>query len=198
MCLSPALGAALRTLHLATASTDLTHLLGLAVDAVPTCLGLSLTVYRGAVPISMTLLVPGSSRSPVRASLRIELPRPRRQAEPEPAVGGGAALVVYAGASGALERLGQDVGALLEMDPRRVAVDEHLALPSTSGGDDPARGFRDASDVDRALGVLLDRGYLTSDGTAELRRRADMGGTDVPTAARQLLADVAPTDGAGV
>lgn len=166
------------------------ELLNLARRAVPSCLGLSLTLERGGPPLTMTALVPVAGEEPVGSSLALRLPS--RQVQ-DVSSNGGAVLILYAAARGAFDHVTADLLALLDLDPGRATVDGHLTLPGlVAAVEDFTERLDDLGAVDRALGVLLDRGFLQADGRCEIDRLAAVGAVSIPTAARSLLATARP------
>lgn len=110
---------------------------------------------------------------------------------------GGPVLVVHAAAAGALDQLAVDAGALLGLESLMPQEGEVL-LPLLAGQDyaatlpdDPAdrllEQLGDRLAVDRAVGVLLDRGLLPAQGREALELAADERHENVPAAARRLL-----------
>jgi hypothetical protein len=164
---------------------ELDRLLELAVQAVPTCLGASLVMHARTPAVVLSALRAGWERVPVLASLAVRLPRPLGS----PATDAGAELRIYAGAPHAFAHTAPWLLALLDMTARHVTVDGHLELPDLD--EELAareRWLTDQSVIERAIGVLLDRGLLLPEGRLELARLAAVGGTDVLAAALAVLA----------
>lgn len=163
----------------------LEQLLVLAVEAVPSCVGVSLAMHRHGQPFCVTVATPGASTRPVLSSLALHLPDRSLPHRPSTAP----VLTLYSSRGGELRRTATDLLALLDLDPRRKILDEDLALPPAARV--TARlglALHDGSAVDRALGVLLDReGLLPSQGRHELERLAVSTGVSVPDAARHVL-----------
>ncbi len=100
-----------------------------------------------------------------------------------------AEIVLYAANPGAFVDLAADLAVLTGTALHEFLLDRHLdgafgpARPT-----DPGRVL-DASVVDQAMGVLLDRGWTPEQARRGLRRRATDG--DLVAAAEALLADLA-------
>jgi hypothetical protein len=154
-----------------------------ATKAVPSCLGVSLTLSRRGSPITLAALTEGREGERVHSSLAIRLPTPAGDE-----VTGERALILYAATTEAFGALALDLLALLDLDPGKAILDGHLDLPA---GDGLAPGLRgqldDVRTIDLALGVLLDRGVLTTAGWAELERLVAHSGTSVVAAALLVL-----------
>ncbi len=174
-------------------ASALDQLLALAMEAVPSCLAVTLVLRDEEQPVSLTALVEGPAQ-PVRSSVALAMPRylgsDEAAEQTHPAL-----LVIYASKGDGLRKTGREITALLDLDPRLVTWDEHLRLPLPS---DVAAGLAESLDdfsaVQRALGVLLDRGWLPDEGRVELTRLAALSGASTGDAARALLADVPDTE----
>jgi len=161
---------------------DVLHTLRqLSVDAqaaVPTYLGLSVTVDGSDPPFTFTTLEDGTAAD-VRTSLWLTLP----------GVGDGraapsVALVLYAGTPGTFVDLTADLAWLTGRPPSDFALDQHLSLPA---GSDTGTYLRTASVTNQAIGVLIGRGYTTGQAHWELETQADGAGTDRHTTAQFIL-----------
>jgi len=165
-----------------TLSRALEELLLGVLRAAPSCLGVSLTLVRQGLPVTVTSLSLSAGLTEVRSSLAVQLPRRAAQDGPGPL------LVLYSGAAGALDQLRLDLLALLDLDPRKVCIDTHLALPDlATEADVLAAQLDDLSALNQAVGVLLDRGLLPEQGRALLDDLAAAGDTSAVAAARLLL-----------
>lgn len=168
-------------------STGLGLLLTLAVAAIPECIGVSLLISGSTPDITVSAFAPAQPRGPIRASLAVSLPRPPGSSRPR------ALLILYAVRPAVFSLVAPELLALLGLGARHITVDGHLAAP------DPAaqraaltQRLQERGAVDRALGVLLDRGMVREEGLAELRRLADVGGIGIVSAARALLGGLGP------
>jgi hypothetical protein len=166
-------------------AVELQRVLELAVRAIPTCIGVSL-VLLGAVPaVTLSVLRPGWTDQPVLASMSVRIPRPVAQPESDDR----AELLVFAAARHAFRDAAPSLLALLDMTSRQLTLDAHLQLPDLAA--ERARLLRwldEQGVIDRAVGILLGRGLLPSEGRLELARLAAVGGTSVFAAARALIA----------
>ncbi len=68
-------------------------------------------------------------------------------------------------------------------------VDQHL-WPAGPLGPALSAARADLAAVDRAAGVLLERGMPAEAALADLRRRAELAGTSIAAAGRALLAEL--------
>jgi hypothetical protein len=162
---------------------DLLHTLHqLGVDAqaaVPTYLGLSVTVDGSDVPFTFTILENGAAADDVRTSVRLTLP----------GVGNGCAspsvaLILYAGTPGTFVDLTADLAWLTGRPPSDFVLDQHLSGPARP---DTGTNLRTASVINQAIGVLIGRGYTPARAHRELDTQADSAGTDRHTTAQFIL-----------
>jgi hypothetical protein len=155
------------------------HQLGVdAQAAVPSYLGLSVTVEGSDPPFTFTTLEHGTDDE-VRTSLRLTLP----------GVGAGRALpvialILYAGTPGTLVDLSADLAWQTGRPQSDFELDQHLSVP---GGVGPGTHLRTASVINQAIGVLIGCGYTPGRAHRELDARADVAGTDRHGAARFIL-----------
>ncbi|MDQ6648631.1 MAG: hypothetical protein M3Z02_00690 [Actinomycetota bacterium] len=175
-------------------SSDLDELLALVQRSVPSCVAVSVTMGGADARLTFTAVAQPADLRAVRASLYLRLPGGRagvsEAARP--------VLLVHASSARAFDQMTVDLLALLDIDPSRATVDGHLGPPAAADTDTTGNRLDDVSAVNRALGVLLDRGLLPSDGQAELARLARAGDSSVPAAACRLLAalsEAAAADG---
>jgi hypothetical protein len=185
--ISPDAAAVLRRLAARGNDRDLAagldDLLAHVTRAVPSCLGISLTMRRNGSPITLAALSGDRHGQPVRSSLALHLPT-GSPAE----VTAGRGLTLYATAPDAFAAIAKDLQTLLDLDPHHAMVDGHLDLPPDDETGSLVGGqLDDLSAIDVALGVLLDRGMVAADGRLELERLAVSSGSSVATAARLVL-----------
>jgi hypothetical protein len=155
------------------------HQLGVdAQAAVPTCLGLSVTVEGSDPPFTFTTLEDGAAGD-VRTSLRLTLPGVSA-GRASPSV----ALTLYAGTPGTFVDLAADLAWLTGRPPSDFALDQHLSVPA---GSDAGTYLRAASVTNQAIGVLIGRGYTPGQAHRELDAQADSAGTDRHTTAQFIL-----------
>lgn len=157
------------------------HQLGVdAQAAVPTYLGLSVTVDGSDPPFTFTTLEGGAARD-VRTSLRLRLPGVGvGDGQVSPSV----TVILYAGTPGTFVDLSADLAWQTGRPPRDFALDQHLSLPA---GSDAGTGLRAASVVNQAVGVLIGRGYTPPQAHRELDTHTVGAGTDRHTAAESVL-----------
>jgi hypothetical protein len=162
------------------------HRLGVdAQAAVPTYLGLNVTVDRSDPPFTFTIFEEGAADG-VRTSLRLTLP----------CVGDGWAspsvdLILYAGTPGTFVDLAADLAWLTGRPPSDFALDQHLSVPA---GSDAGTSLRAASVINQATGVLIGRGYTARQAHSRLDTQADGAGTDRYTTAQFILDTLTAAD----
>jgi hypothetical protein len=162
------------------------HRLGVdAQAAVPTYLGLSVTVDGSDPPFTFTTFEEGAADG-VRTSLRLTLP----------GVGDGwaspwVALTLYARTLGTFVDLAADLAWLTGRPPSDFALDQHLNLPA---GSDAGTSLRAASVINQAIGVLIGRGYTPRQAHSRLDTQADGAGTDRYTTAQFILDTLTAAD----
>ena len=155
------------------------HQLGVdARAAVPTYLGLSVTVEGSDPPFTFTTVEDGAADD-VRTSLRLTLPGVS-DGRASPSV----ALTLYAGTPGTFVDLTADLAWLTGRAPSDFALDQHLSVPA---GSDAGTYLRAASVINQAIGVLIGRGYTPGQAHRELDTQADSAGTDRHTTAQFIL-----------
>lgn len=144
--------------------------------AVPTYLGMTMTLVTPTHDVSFTVLLDAAGQA-VRTSLRIPL---GNDPDPKTAV----RLVIYAGTPGALVDLGADLRYALALEPAALVLDGDLMVPE----DDVGRtGLAGHAAINQAIGVLVDRGHSPDSAHAELRRLSCAGMLSLPDAAQRLL-----------
>lgn len=158
---------------------------------VPSLLAVSLVRTRSYVPVPLVLLAPVPGSAQAQASLAVALPSPP---------GTSALLVLQAADPGAFLLLVDQLQSRPLPGDATLAgpvaeLDQHLTLPGSDAGVALAAALADLSLVDRATGVLIERGLLPAAAVASLRGRARSDATSVPDASRAVLAETAPRDG---
>jgi hypothetical protein len=155
------------TAALATPGTDLEALLaGLSRRirvAVPSCVGLSMTVVVNGFPLTLATI---DEVADVAASMRLPLSA-LGSADP------GSVVTFYSAKPGAFVDLAADAAFTLGERDDRVVLDDDIhpsAAPSGLGGLDAL------SAVNRAIGYLIGEGWTPEGADAELHRRARAAG----------------------
>ena len=162
-----------------TADTDLQAILDVFGDdllsAVPSFIGLAMTQRFDGFAITTTAM----DTDPARVA-RSSLALPVDTGGPDqPAC----TVVFFAGEAGAFVHLAAGIQRINGPDPR-VVLNGPLPNPLPKSG---VTGLADLSAVNRAIGVLITRGYFPDEARAELRRRVGDGPDSVPDAARRVL-----------
>ncbi len=153
----------------------------LGVDAraaVPSYLGLTVTVGGSDPPFTFTTLEDGAADD-VCTSLGLTLP----------GVTDGRALpsvdiVLYAGTLGAWVDLSADLAWLTGCPPSDFTLDRHLRVP---WGSEARMTLRAASVMNQVIGVLIGRGYTPVQARREFDLQTDAAATDPHTAAQIIL-----------
>ncbi len=147
--------------------TDVAHSLRqLAADAtaaVPTFLGLSVTVAGSDPPCTFTTLVEGAGTGDIRTSLRLALSGLGDVGPPA------VVLVLYAGSLGTFVDLTADLAWLTAQPLCDFVLDQHLPASAEQGS---ATGLFEASVINQAVGALIGQGctpeqaerHLTAEG----------------------------------
>lgn len=177
---------------LGDSDTDLQAILDVLVDdlsgPVPSFIGLALTQQFDGFAVTLHAIDADPTR---RACSSLAIPldlvgpdeggaanrRSRRADEPE------CRVMFFACGAGAFDALAAEIRGVTGPDPR-VVVDGPLPPPMPTSG---VAGLADLTDVNRAVGVLITRGFLPEEARAELRRRAGAGLVSVPDVARRVL-----------
>jgi hypothetical protein len=186
--------------------TDVLHvpLLALARDlraAVPSYRGLQLTVVHSEQPVTMTDMVPVGADGVVLTSLRVPLIAVESAYDPDSRV------IFYAGKPGALVDLAADLAYVLKTSaltkseqlvwngdgraqPGHLQTGRVLVLDA----DVPAAraasglfGLSELSAVNRAVGIMIDRGDDPDHAYEALRREATGAGVEVHVFAARML-----------
>jgi hypothetical protein len=161
------------------------HQLGVdAQAAVPTYLGLSVTVDGSDPPFTFSTVEDGAADD-VRTSVRLTLPG----VSDGVGVGVGraspsVALILYAGTPGTFVDLTADLAWLTGRPASDFALDQHLCGPARP---DTGTYLRTASVINQAIGVLIGRGYTPERAHRELDTQADSAGIDRHTTAQFIL-----------
>jgi hypothetical protein len=118
----------------------------------------------------------------IRTSLLIPLPDRDDAGFPSEST---TSLVLYAARPGAFVDVAADIAWLTGRPLEAFRIDEHLSPP---GDDGSAAALRDASMVNQAVGVLLERGFTAEAAARHLDGLAAAAGLDRAAVAGDLLA----------
>jgi hypothetical protein len=129
-----------------------------ARTAVPSFLGLTMTLMTDGVPFSFTVFELRRPGQPVVSSLLVPL---ALLADVE----SGSRLVLYAARPGAFVDLAADLAFSLGVALPALPADQDLRHPDPND----EFGLADLSTINRAIGVLVDRGRTPAEARAELR-----------------------------
>ncbi len=184
--------------------SSLEALLSALQAAVPSCLGLSVTI-NGDAPIHLNTFRPTEDGEQVTSSLRLPLPALA------PGFAAGSRIVFYATTPGAFVDLGADVEYALEHRFRAgagadgdghealagdgaggagrlarsgVVLDADLPPPTSRSG---LSGLEELATINQAIGFLIAEGHDLDEARALLQQRAAAAGTDLHVYAAQLL-----------
>jgi hypothetical protein len=155
---------------------------GMVVDlkaAVPSAIGLSLTVHVSGQDVTLTTLDDDDSRS-VGASILVPLGAAAAPSD-------GSCIVFYAERPGAFVDLSADLGWTTGLPAGTILLDQHLVLPVEGSA---VTGLRELSAVNQAIGMLIEQGATHESARSELDRLAERFGTTVNSAAAEIISAV--------
>lgn len=168
------------TTTLGNPCADLQAILDVLVDdlsaSIPSFLGLTMSLPFDGFDVTINAFDPDPNRK-ARSSLALPLDLGATTDNPC------CTVVFYACKAGALVQLAAGFQRVNGMDPR-VVLDGPLPSSMPRSGID---GLPELSAVNRAIGVLITRGYFPDEARAELRRRVCDGFDSVPDVARRVL-----------
>jgi hypothetical protein len=166
------------------AGTDFEVLLrGLADDArraVPSFLGLTMSLTIEDYPVTFTVMDDFDSAAHIATSALLPLTTLKD-------TDAASVIVFYAGNAGAFVDFAADASFALGLEPDVVILDRHLTPPNSASG---LTGLDSLSDLNQALGILIDRGHTVDTAHSELHRMAGLGQITVLIAARQLIESI--------
>jgi hypothetical protein len=162
----------------ANLNTILEDLLDDLSAVVSSFLGLTMTLSQDGMPITLTA-IDNEIAITAGASVELQLP-PRSGADIGPTV------VFFAGNKGAFVDLAADAERVCGPDGR-VVLDGQLLGRAINAPSPGVTGLADLDVVNRAIGVLISRGFSVAEAHCELRRRAAGGPHGLPAAATQVL-----------
>jgi hypothetical protein len=159
------------------------------VSAIPSYLGLIITLHIHGNPIIVSTL-DGASNGRARASLMLSL-------APHGLAAAAGSVAFYSGAAGAFIELADDARWIFNLTGPPV-LDRHLTGGRNESEPAGIRGLTAHTDINQAIGVLIEEGHTPDGARNELARRSARSGRSLPETALQLLDDIAPPDGAAV
>ncbi|MGA7052803.1 MAG: hypothetical protein WBZ37_16315 [Mycobacterium sp.] len=151
----------------ADVANSLRRLAAGAAAAMPTFLGLSVSVVGSDPPFAFTAFVEGIGTGDVGTSLRLALPGVDGARPPSPVV-----VDLYARSPGTFVDLTADLAWLTGRPLSDFVLDQHLSEPVASGS---AISLFEASVINQAIGVLIGQGYTPEQ--AERHLTAESAGT---------------------
>ncbi len=164
--------------------TDLEAVLTVLTDdlagAVPLYLGLTITLHIEGSPVIISTL--DADDTPIRASLLLSM-------LPTPDSTDTGNVVFYSGTAGSFDDLADDARWIFNLDGYPV-LDSHLTPVGVRADPCCVHGLSAFSDINQAIGVLVEDGLTPDDARTELRRRAYSAGQGLPEIARHLLATI--------
>lgn len=144
--------------------------------AVPSFVGLSLTLLVSGQPVTLTSVT--HDRPTAASSLRLPL-------HLTSAVAPGSELVLFASTPGAFVDLAADLGYVLRVEEGDIELDRRPTTPSRSG----LFGLPELAMVNRALGVLIGRGMTPEEAELRLQSEAVLRGVEVFRIAASVLSE---------
>ncbi len=170
--------------------TDIAHSLQqlaiAAAAAIPTYHGLSVVVSHSDPPLTVTTLADGVEAGDIRTSLQVLLPTVGADQDATTV-----AVILYAAAPGTFVDLAADLAWLTGRPMSEITLDGHLTVPAKAN---IRAQLRAASDVNQAIGVLIDRGYTPRQARRHLDIQAATNRTDRHAAAQLILGAVFNAD----
>jgi hypothetical protein len=143
--------------------------------AIDSYLGMTLTIVVDGEPVSVTARDEVDTQ--VATSLRIPL-------APASDAGTGNTLTLYAGTAGALVDLGADLSYALRLPLTALVFDDRISEPVDEQG---VTGRDTQAALNRAIGVLIDRGNSPEAAREQLHQQAVGNGDNMRIIAEQVL-----------
>lgn len=172
--------------------TDLEAILSVLTDdlvsAVPSYLGLIVTLHIDGNPVILSTL-DGATSGQARASLMLSL-LPVVPAAPRGSV------AFYSGAPGAFVGLAEDARWIFNLNGPPI-LDGHLTDGRSVAEPAGIRGLAAHTDINQAIGVLIEEGHSLAGAREELARRSARSGWSLPETALLLLDAIPVPDSAG-
>jgi hypothetical protein len=177
----------------------LTNLVADLRAVIPSCRGLQVTILFSDQPVTLTELIPQQTDGAVTTSLRVPL------SLLDPGHDEGSRIIFYASTPGAFVDLAADLGYVLKAAVRTDHLDgdgaasdagPYAELPislvldgdlSPDLADSGLTGLPELSSINRALGILIDRGHNAGDAYDILRLEATAVGVATHVFAARML-----------
>lgn len=140
-------------------------------------LGLALTIVSTGASFTIVSMADSSDRVPVRSSAALSLVALCD-------VEAGSTLEFYAAESNAFVHFAAEVSTALGLPSDRIVLDQHLSPRRPSRGID---GLATSNQVNRAIGILIERGRPLEHARAELQRAAERDGVALDAAAEAVI-----------
>ncbi len=156
------------------------------VSAIPDYLGLIITLHIDGNPVIISTL-DGARSGEARASLLLSL----LPVGPTAASG---SVAFFSGAAGAFIGLADDARWIFNLKGAPV-LDRHLTTGLNGSASAGIQGLLAHTNINQAIGVLIEEGHTPDGARDELTRRSRSSGRSLPETAMELLDDMAPPDG---
>ncbi|MET0692860.1 MAG: hypothetical protein ABWX96_17150 [Propionibacteriaceae bacterium] len=146
--------------------------------AVPSFVGLALTLVVEGQAVTLTSVEDDREFPPIGSSLRLPV-------ELTATIASGSELILYAGTPGAFVDLAADLSyALSRSSADEIQLDQHLRPISNRSG---LSGVEELSMINRALGILMGAGRTPEEARVQLERQAASSGLEVAQVAAYLV-----------
>jgi hypothetical protein len=157
--------------------TTLRHFAATAALAVPSYLGMTMTVIVDGHRVSFTEPERPGGQRPVATSVMIPLSDIAGSEA-------GSSLVLYAAAPGAFVDLAADLTYALQVGPDVLALDAQRTPAVDESG---LNGLADLTQINQALGILIGVGHTLDGARSELQRLAHRAQSTLRVAAQELI-----------
>ena len=155
------------------------------VSAIPAYLGLIITLHVEGNPVIISTL-DRARDGQARASLLLSL-------QPNGSAGAAGSVAFYSGAAGAFADLAGDARWIFNLSGPPV-LDGHLAGGRNRAEPAGISGLAAYTNINQAIGVLIEEGHTPDGARDELARRSVRAGRSLPQTALELLESIAPPD----
>ncbi|MDJ0394832.1 hypothetical protein QMK17_16025 [Rhodococcus sp. G-MC3] len=179
---------ALLTTALDTDDVDLEHLARRLMadidDAVSSVVSVAITITIDGAHFVIASSTTDESAGATVSSLRLTLARPTNAHS-------SVELLILSATAGALVDLAADVNYSLGLDRAAITLDGHAREIDESNviATEVENSFTAVSEINQAVGVLIEGGRTSAEGRAEMNRLALLSGTPVIEVARRVLRD---------